>query len=62
MRAVVESFGSERLLDEMNERLLKGKGTVTSAKDYSSGLDEIFPYAERTGSTATRSGATTTSG
>ena len=46
MRAVVESFGSERLLDEMNERLLKGKGTVTSAKDYSSGLDEIFPYAE----------------
>ena len=46
MWAVVESFGTERLLNDMNERLLKGRGTVTLERDYSSGLDEVFPYAE----------------
>jgi hypothetical protein len=46
MWAVIESFGSEHLLEQMNERLLKSKGTVSLAKDYTSGLDEIFPYAE----------------
>jgi hypothetical protein len=46
MWAVVESFGTERLLSDMNERLLKGRGTLTFEKDYSSGLDEVFPFAE----------------
>ena len=46
MWAVIESFGSERLLTDMNERLLKGRGTVALEKDYVSGLDEVFPYAE----------------
>lgn len=46
MWAVLESFRVEHLLDEMNERLLKGRGAVSVERDYVSGLEQIFPYAE----------------
>ena len=46
MWAVVESFGVEHLLEQMNEGLLKGRGTVKSERSYVSGLEEVFPYCE----------------
>ncbi|MEX2237903.1 MAG: hypothetical protein WEB00_10250 [Dehalococcoidia bacterium] len=46
MWAVIESFRTEQLLADMNERLLKGRGAVSTEKDYVSGLDDTFPYAE----------------
>jgi hypothetical protein len=48
MWAVLDSFSVERALSEMNERVLKGRGELSTVRDYVAGLDEVYPYAELT--------------